>query len=62
MIKDICLFPLVAQSRQLRGLVSWCRMNRLNNDDRKQVAQAINKVVHHAETSFLEIELIQTGP
>jgi hypothetical protein len=46
MIKDTCLFPLAAQSLILQYPEDCRRLQRLNNIDRKQATQAINKTVY----------------
>jgi hypothetical protein len=47
MVKDTCLYSLLAtiQSLLLRDLEGYQRSQRLNNSDRKQVIQTINKIV-----------------
>jgi hypothetical protein len=48
MVKDTCLDSSLtaAQSLLLRDLKGYHRSQRLNNNDRKQAIQTINKIVY----------------
>jgi hypothetical protein len=48
MVKNTCLDSslTVGQSLALRDLEGYRRSQRLNNSDRKQAIQTINKIVH----------------
>jgi hypothetical protein len=50
--RNTCLaLPLAtAHSLVLQGLVGYRRLQRLNNNDRKEVMQIINKIVHQKNT------------
>jgi hypothetical protein len=54
MVKDICMDSSLtaAQSLLLRDHEDYRRSQRLNNNDRKQVIQTINKIVYQTVPKY----------